>query len=197
MTRFGAAVLLLVLIGASAQAPQPGDAPIPTLTPVAARDVADACPNTASFASALVRGASAGEAASARAAFAACASQTRLPGFEWKTEAASLALGAADLTLGIRNNDAAALRRAADETSGLRSLSVARDDEVRTWTTIPDFLDPHTRLPASLGYVPIVPGESLESRPPYRRDASIVTAAAYVNLAARLGIAWIHEPSPS
>ena len=186
-----AASLALLIAITTAQAPaEPGAdaAPIPTLTPVAAHNVVEACPNTDAFAAALVRGATVAEAGAARTAFTACAAKPRLPGFEWKTEAANLALGAADLTLGIRNGDRDALRRAVDETSALRSLSFARDDEVRAWTTIPDLLDPHTRLPVSLGYVPITPGGSLQARPPYRRDMSIVTAAAYVNLAARLGI---------
>lgn len=169
----------------------------PMLTPLAARDVSDACPGTDASAAALVRGATLDEALIARKAFAPCASQTRLPGYEWKTESAKLALAGADLTIGLATNDSGALQRAIDETNDLRSLSLATDEQVRSWRVIPDFFDNLTKRPESYGYVAAAPGDSLKGRRPFVRDQIIVTSAAYVNVAARTGQAWIHTVAQS
>ena len=174
--------------------PQPS---VPMLTPMTARDVAEACPGTARFALALVRGASLVEATEARPAFAACAAQPRLAGYEWKTEAANLALGGCELTIGIATGDVAALRRAAAVTADLRSSSLATDDQIREWTIIPDAFNSVSRKPVFNGYVTYRVGDSLIPRRPFTTDQTMVTNAAYVNVAARRGEAWIHTAASS
>jgi hypothetical protein len=190
---FGATVMAVSLGTTAAAEPQA----IPMLTPLAARDVVDACPGTERFAAVLVRGATAAEASDARTAFAACAAQPRLPGFEWKTEAANLALAGSELTVGLATNDAGAIRRAVDATNDLRALSLATDDQIREWRVIPDTFNSVSRRPITQGYMTYHVGDSLTPRRPFTTDQIIVTDAAYVNLAARRSEAWIHTVSAS
>jgi hypothetical protein len=192
----GAAVLTLSL-GATAMATTAPPNATPMLTPLAARDVVDACPGTERFAAALIRGATIAEATDARTAFAACAAQLRLPGFEWKTEAAKLALAGSELTVGLATNDAAAVQRAVDATKDLRTLSLATDDQIAEWRVIPDTFNSVSRRPITAGYTTYRVGDSLTPRPPFTTDQIIVTDAAYVNLAARRSDAWIHTVSES
>jgi hypothetical protein len=189
----GAAVLAVSLGTAAAAESQA----IPMLTPLAARDVIDACPGTELFAAALIRGATVAEARDARTAFAACAAQPRLPGFEWKTEAAHLALAGSELTVGLATNDAAAIQRAVDATKDLRTLSLATDDQIREWRVIPDTFNSVSRRPITAGYMTYRVGDSLIPRKPFTTDQIMVTNAAYVNLAARRSEAWIHTASES
>ncbi len=185
---------MAVALGTTATA---GPEATPMLTPLAARDVVDACPGTERFAAALIRGATAAEARDARVAFADCAAQPRLPGFEWKTEAAHLALAGSELTVGLATNDAGAIRRAVDATNDLRALSLATDDQIREWRVIPDTFNSVSRRPITLGYMTYRVGDSLTARRPFTTDQIIVTSAAYVNLAARRTDAWIHTISTS
>ena len=184
----GLAVLALPLAASGAEPQAP-----PTLTPINARDAAAACPGTARYADALVQGIGRADAHAARPLFAACAAQKRLPGYLWKTDAANLALGAIDLSLGILERDQAALRRAADETADMRSRSLATDEQVRAWTFIPDYVLPNTRTPATVPYVKASASIEVSSRRPFA-DGLSAENAAYVNVAARTGTAWITTP---
>jgi hypothetical protein len=176
----------LAAVAADSQAP-------PTLTPIAARDVADACPATARYAQALVGGITRRDARAARPLFAACAAEPRLPGYLWKTNAANLALGAVDLSLGVLDRDDAAFRRAVAETADLRSRSLSTDAQVHAWTVIPDYLLPNTHEPATLAYLPLPPSNAQLQRPPFINGFEAENAA-YVNVAARTGTAWITAP---
>jgi hypothetical protein len=165
----------------------------PVLTPAVARDVSAACPGTESYAAALIRGITREEAAVAAPAFAACAAKERLPGFRWKTTAAMVALAAVDLSRGVLDQNPAAFRRAADATADLRRQSSATDDDVRSWTVIPDSFDRiHGRIVA-LDYVEVVVGNAETSR----RSALAgpwIENATYINVAARAGTTWIDTP---
>ncbi|HTD36128.1 MAG TPA: hypothetical protein VK669_01345 [Candidatus Limnocylindrales bacterium] len=182
----GIAVLALPVAAGAAEPQAP-----PTLTPIVAHDVGDACPGTARYAEALVRGIGRADAVAARPLFAACAAKTRLPGFLWKTDAANVALGAVDLSLGVLDRDAAAMRRAAGETSDLRSRSVSTDEQVRGWTIIPDYaFRNETR---TFAYLPATPANAQLARRPFTDDFAAENAA-YINVAARTGTAWITTP---
>jgi hypothetical protein len=184
-----AALAVVPLAGAAAEAHAP-----PTLSPIVAHNVADACPGTDAYARALVQGIARADAVAARPLFAACAAESRLPEFRWKTDVANVALGAVDLSLGVIDRDAAALQRANAETRDLRSLSPARDDEVREWTFIPDYLLPGPlHGPMTFAYLPVTPANAQIARRPNSDDATAENAA-YVNVAARAGTAWITEP---
>jgi hypothetical protein len=172
LSAFALAVMApAVALAADAQAP-------PLLTPTIADSVSAACPGTAPYASALVRGITSGEAAAAEPKFAACAKQIRLVENQWKNDAADVALGAVELARGLLNHDPAMLQRAADATAALRAVARGSDADVRAWPTIPDFVDGHTG-----DYV--VDGCG---------SGSAALNAAYINVAARTGVAWVLTP---
>jgi hypothetical protein len=197
MKRPGVISLLAAGIGAAlaplAVLAAPLAAGPPMLTPIAARDIAAACPGTSAFAYELVRGISGPDAAAAEPAFNACASTARLPGYHWKTEAANLALAAVLLTRGLIDHDAALTRRAAALTDDLRSRSIATDDDVRRWNAIPDRFDRKRSELVLLGFVPTRPDNSLLARPQYG-ERPWTENAAYINVAAQMDDAWIRTP---
>jgi hypothetical protein len=153
-----------------------GHAP-PMLTPGVAAAVAAGCPGTRPYAEALVRGITDADAAVAAPKFAACAKPVRLFENQWKNDAANVALGAVELSRGLLQHDAGLLRRAADATEELRSKAHVTDAVVRTWPVIPDFVDIRT----GVVYADCLGG-------------SIAINAAYVNVAARAGTAWVATP---
>ncbi len=94
------------------------------------------------------------------------------------------------LSQGLLDHDGALLKRAADATRDLSRDSRAADADVRTWDVIPDYYDVSRREA-----VVLVGPQGCGA------DAS-VTNAAYINLAARTGTAWISTartdtPSPA
>jgi hypothetical protein len=165
----------------------------PTLTPIAARDVSDACPGTKHFAQALISGITRDDAHIARPLFASCAAQWRLPEYLWKTDAANLALGAVDLSLGVLDNDQAALLRAVDETADLRSRSLATDEQIHSWNVIPDYTLPYTHEAATIAYLPLPPYNAQTQRPPFSKGFEAENAA-YIYIAAQTATPWIHTP---
>jgi hypothetical protein len=164
----------------------------PLLTPVAARDLGDACPGAERYAKGLLTGLTADAAAAAVPLFDACAGQVRLPGFKWKTDVATLGLAAAQLTRGLLNHDQMLLSRAARLTSDLRSRSFARDDQVRAWTEIPDGFSPNADMYFN-DYYPLATNNASGERPEFGFGPWIQDAA-YIHVAANLGDAWIHTP---
>jgi hypothetical protein len=176
----GLTAVLLAAAIAPSSAMAEAHAP-PALAPSVAQLVAAACPGTGRYADALVRGISKAEADAAAPALARCAAQIRLPEFRWKTNAAELGRAAVALSQGLLDHDAAQLRRAADATRDLSRNSRAPDAEVRTWTVIPDFYD-------------VARGEAVVVDAPRSCADATVANAAYINLAARTGTAWIDTP---
>src|ERR1700681_50970 len=152
----------------------------PTLTPLVARDVAAACPGTAAYAEALVRGITDAEAAVAAPLFEACAAETRRGTSDRPNEAASTAVGAVYLAQALLHaNDPALLQRAIDATAPLRSRRHVADAVVRQWPIIPDEFDARRR-------------EAV-----IRLDCpwgTAATVATYINVAAHAGTAWISQP---
>jgi hypothetical protein len=165
----------------------------PMLTPAVARDASDACPGTGKYAAALVRGITLVDAGAAERAFAACAQIDRLPGFRWKTTAATVALAAVDLSRGLLDRDATLISRAADATAELRHQSAATDEQVRAWTVIPDEFDMARGGPIALAYLPLIANNASTPRSSYLFGPWIEDAA-YINVAARTGSAWIATP---
>ena len=165
----GAAVVALVPAWALADDQAP-----PTLTPAVANTVAAACPGTRTYADALVRGITRAAADAAAPRFAACAKQIRLFENQWKNDVASLALGAVELSRGLLENDSALLRHAVDATAVLRSETRFSDAEVRAWQFIPDSVDADDGSPIQ-----------------NCARSSLYVNAAYVNVAARAGTAWV------
>lgn len=161
---------------AEAQAP-------PTLTPAVAQQVAAACPEAARYADALVRGITARDAVAATPLLEACATRVRSREARWKNDVAQLALAAAELSRGLLSHDPALLRAAADATRELRERSAASNEAVRTWTVIPDYYDAQHQEPVVL-----------DSSSPC--TASGADNAAYINVAARSGTAWITAQRP-
>jgi hypothetical protein len=169
----------VVLAAATPAVAFAGDAQSPpVLTPAIANSVSAACPGTAKYADALVRGITSDEAAAAEPKFAACAKQIRLYENQWKNDAADVALGAVELARGLLNHDPELLQRAVDATAALRAVARGSDADVRAWPTIPDFVDGHTG-----DYV--VDGCG---------SGSAALNAAYINVAARTGVAWVLTP---
>jgi hypothetical protein len=185
------AAILAAAIPALAAASEP-HAP-PMLTPAVARDASDACPSTETYAAALVRGITRDEAAAAAPAFASCAALDRLPGFRWKTTAATVALAAIDLSRGLMNHDPALLSRAADATAELRDQTAATDEQVRSWDFIPDQYDKVHQRPVMIEYLDLIPNNAATPRASALFGPWIADAA-YINLAARTGDAWIQIP---
>ena len=164
----------------------------PLLTPVASRDLADACPGSRRFAQGLLTGITAGDAAAAIPLLEACAAQVRLPGFRWKSDVATLGVAAAELTRGLLTNDQTLLRRAASSSADLRAHSFATDEQVREWTEIPDGFS--TRDGSYVDdYFPLAQSNASTERPQFAFGPWIQDAA-YVHVAANLGNAWIHTP---
>ncbi|HEX3465620.1 MAG TPA: hypothetical protein VHS78_16340 [Candidatus Elarobacter sp.] len=173
----GIAVLAMPLAVSAAEQHAP-----PTLTPLVANAVAAACPGTDRYAQALVRGIGERDATAAAPAFDACAASARHDYSDFRRHLASTAVGAAYLSLALLRHDPALLRRSIDATAELRSYVRASDDDIRRWPIIPDSLAPH--------------GDTLIVRtdcaPPYPE-----TDAAYINVAAHAGSAWISTPRES
>jgi hypothetical protein len=161
---------------AEAQAP-------PALTPAVAREVATACPDAARYAGLLVRGITGADADAATPLLERCAARIRLPEAQWKTAAARVAVAAVELSRGLLSHDPGLLRRAADETKDLRLQSFASDAEVRSWTVIPDYYD-------------VRRGEIVLDDPS-GCARGYADNAAYINVAARTGAAWITEQRPA
>ncbi|MDB5071516.1 MAG: hypothetical protein JWM87_2627 [Candidatus Eremiobacteraeota bacterium] len=164
----------------------------PLLTPVASRDLGDACPGSERYAQGLLKGLTADEADAAVPLLGACAAQVRLPGFKWKTDVATLGFAAAQLTRGLLNHDQTLLRRAASLTSDMRSRSFARDDQVRAWTEIPDGFSPNADMYFN-DYYPLATNNASGERPEFGFGPWIQDAA-YIHVAANLGDAWIRTP---
>jgi hypothetical protein len=158
-----------------------GDHAPPTLTPLAARALSAACPGTSAYADALVRGAAAAEAAAAAPLFDSCAAAAHRDFDRRRETAANVGVGAAYLSRGLLGHDAAMLRRAIDATASLRSGVPATDETIRQWPIIPDEYD------------------VLRHQVVIRLDcnAGVAPNAAYINVAARQGSAWIATPRES
>jgi hypothetical protein len=151
----------------------------PMLTPSAAADIALACPEAKGAATALVAGVTLVQANAAVPLLARCADAPRLPNVRWKNAYATVGLAAAELSRAILTHDTALFKRVADVTSMARAASPASDDQVRAWSVIPDVFDERTNQAV------------------YATDScggDIIQNAAYLNLAARSGTAWIAAP---
>jgi len=150
----------------------------PMLTPLVARDVAAACPGTGTYTDALVRGATAEQAAAAAPLFETCAISLHRR-FPWREPPVHVAAGAAYLSRGLLETDPVMLQHAIGATGALRSRVSLTDDAVRRWTIIPDDYDARrheevirTDCPASMW----------------------LADATYINVAARQGSAWVTAP---
>ena len=151
----------------------------PMLTPSAAADIVLACPEVQSSINALVSGVTLAQATATIPLLARCAAAPRLPSVRWKNAYATLGLAAAELSRAILTHDTALFKRVADVTSMARTASPASDDQVRAWNVIPDAFDDRTHQAV------------------YATDScggDIVQNAAYLNVAARSGTAWIATP---
>jgi hypothetical protein len=176
MSMLGATAMMLATTPLAQAA---GGAAPPTLTPLVARDVAAACPGTAAYASALTSGIDESTAAAAAPVFDACAAGARRDVLVWRQNASSVAVGAVYLSLGLLRHDAAMLKRAVDATASLRSDVGADDQTIQAWSVIPDTYD------------------SVHRRAIVRTDCALGTwaaDAAYINVAAHTGTAWITAP---
>jgi hypothetical protein len=180
MERRGLALLgaLAVMAATPATARAQGEYAPPMLTPAVARTVAEACPGTKQYADALVRGMNAAEAAAANAPFSRCANATRLFELQWKNDYGRIALAATQLSQGLLAHDPALVKRAADATQAWRNATPATDAEVRSWDAIPDAYYAATHVAV------------IQDDPP-PCYGFIVPNAAYINVAARTGTAWI------
>jgi predicted metal-binding protein len=151
------------------------------LTPLIARQLAVACPGTARFAEALAMGSDAVQAAAGAQLFENCAGNGRRERAEARRIIASAAAGAAHLALGVLRNDAAELQRSIDATAELRADVPLSDDQIRRWSAIPDAIDMERR-------------KLLVANGCAVGDPAVT--AAYVNVAARQGTAWISAARP-
>jgi hypothetical protein len=174
------AVSAVAATASSAWAEEPHAPPV--LTPPLARQLVVACPGTTRFADALARGSGEADAALAAPAFENCAGAARRARTEPRRQIASTAAGAAYLTLGLLRHDAAMLQRAVDATIELRKMLPLSDDQVRSWSAIPDAVDLTRRKLLIANHCGI-------------GDPTL--AAAYINVAARDGSAWIAVARPS
>jgi hypothetical protein len=173
----GAAVLSVATqmpaLGAGPQAP-------PTLTPLVAHFIAAACPGTSVYVDALVRGATGEEAAASARLFDACAAAAhRARGYyPFRETVANVGVGAAYLAHGLLNHDPATLQHAIDATARLRSDLPATDDTIRHWPIIPDEYD-------VLRHEVVIRTDC---------EGGVGANAAYINVAARQGSAWVTTP---
>ncbi len=162
-----------VALAEDAQAP-------PTLTPLAAKQVATACPEAGKYADALVRCITLAEATAATPLLTKCATATRLWELQWKNRDSAIGLAAVQLSLGLMRHDPVMLKRAADAMHAVRNASDVSDADIRSWTIIPDFYDVRRHE--------IVASDS----PSCSGDVSF--NGAYIYLAAHTGTAWITTP---
>jgi hypothetical protein len=160
-------------VAGDAQAP-------PTLTPFAARYVASGCPEAKPYADALVRGITLAEAKAATPVLTRCATAVRLFELRWKNDSAAFGLAAVQLSEGLLERDPALLKRAADATRRMRDFTPASDSQIRSWDVIPDTFYARYRE-AVVFDDPVCAG-------------NLAVNAAYINLAARSGTAWIRTP---
>jgi len=146
----------------------------PMLSPSSANSVARACRRAEPYADTLVVGATLAEATSAESILERCAKSASGDA----AKAVALALGAADFSQGWLENDTTLMTRAAEATSALRAAVPASDEQIRGWAIVPDSYD-------------------RQSGHAYFNDfdcrGSVDVNAAYINLAARLGEAWIRQ----
>lgn len=174
------AVSAVATTASSAWAEEPHAPPV--LTPPLARQLVVACPGTAHYADALARGSGEADAAAAASKFENCAGAARRARTEARRQIASTAAGAAYLSLGLLRHDTAMFQRAVDATAELRSLLPLSDDQIRRWTAIPDAVDLTRRkllIATDCGIGDPTP------------------TAAYINVAAHDGSAWIAVARPS
>jgi hypothetical protein len=160
-------------IGGAADAQAP-----PMLTPLVAKQVAAACPGTATYAQALVRGISEAQAALAAPLFDRCAASLRHDFDDAVRNAASTAVGAAYLSRGLLTHDPAFFQRAIDATDGQRRDARLSEETVRAWSVIPDYFDSDERIAGispNCGFSPALD-------------------ATYIYFAARGRTAWITQP---
>jgi hypothetical protein len=150
------------------------------LTPFAAGYVASGCPDAKPYADALVRGITLAEAKAATPVLTRCASAVRLFELQWKTDSAAFGLAAVQLSQGLLARDPALLKRAAEATRRMRDSTLASDAQIRSWDVIPDAFYARYRE-AVVFDDPLCSG-------------NIAVNAAYINLAARSGTAWIRTP---
>lgn len=177
MAVFGS--LLIAAVPAGIAHAQDAQAP-PMLTPEVAADVAVACPAAQTFANALVRGVTLAQASAALPVLTDCANAIRLPELRWKNSVAAVGLAAAQLSAGILSHDSALLKSAAAATRYLREQSAASDTDVLAWDQIPDAFDVGSRRGV------VFAGQSC--------SGEIFENAAYLNVAASSGRAWIAKP---
>ncbi len=150
----------------------------PMLTPLVAKQVAAACPGTAVYAQALVRGISEAQAALAGPLFDRCAASLRHDSDDAARNAASTAVGAVYLSRGLLTHDPAFFQRAIDATDAQRRVARLSEETVRAWPVIPDYFDSRQRVAVI----------SLDC------DFSLAVDATYIYFAARSGTAWITQP---
>jgi hypothetical protein len=151
----------------------------PTLTPLVARDVAGVCPGTARYALALTWGITERDAAAAAPLFDACAASLRHGVSDLRRQIASTAVGATYLSLGLLRHDPALLRRSIDATAEVRNSYLVSDEDIRRWPVIPDEYDVRHREA-------IVRTDC--------SDGGLGPDAAYINVAAHAGSAWVTAP---
>lgn len=174
----GALFPLAVVFVFCTVSPAPAEEPHapPVLTPALVRQLGSACPGAAPYADALARGSDEADAAAAAQLFENCAGDGRRQHAEARRFIASAAAGGAYLALGLLRHDPAMLRRSIDATDEMRRAVPVSDEQIRRWSTIPDAIDmEHHKLlivtTCGIG------------------DPSV--AAAYINVAAHDGAAWI------
>lgn len=165
--------LLMTIVSAGAAGADAPQAP-PMLSPAAANAVATACPSASAYADALVAGATLEQATAGRTLFGQCAKNAASA----DEPALTVAVAAADLSAGLLSKQSVLIARAGAETNALRRNVLASDAQIRTWVVIPDTYDPRSRIA-------------------YFDDfdcaGDVGLDAAYINLAARSGTAWIRE----
>ena len=172
-----AAIGVLVAAAAAsgtAVAAQPAVHAPPMLSPSSVNSIARACHRAEPYADTLVVGATLAEAMSAEPILERCAKSASGDA----AKAVALGLAAADFSQGWLQNDTTLMARAAEATSALRDAVPASDEQIRRWVVVPDFYDRQS------GHAYF---DDFDCR------GSVDVNAAYVNLAARLGQAWIRQ----
>ncbi|HTD35733.1 MAG TPA: hypothetical protein VK665_18940 [Candidatus Elarobacter sp.] len=174
---------LAVPLVASALSPARAEEPHapPLLTPLIARQLAVACPGTARYADALATGSGAADAAAAARLFENCAGDGRRQRAEARRMIASAAAGAAHLAVAVLRHDPVELQRSIDATAELRADVPLSDDQIRRWSAIPDAIDMERRKL-------LIANDCAIGDP--------AVTAAYINVAARRGTAWISVARP-